>query len=154
MKASFDIPERFRVRRGPYATQPGDHFGAFFFEPRQNTRIFCIVDDGALSGWEHVSVSVSYSNRHGKKITRIPTWDEMCYVKDPFWTPEETVIQFHPSAAHYVNNHPSVLHLWKRIGEEHELPNHMLVGFTGDSEKDEAALKALEPMLKEGGGEL
>ena len=38
-------------------------------------------------GWEHVSVS--YKNR-------VPTWDEMCKVKDMFWNDEECVVQYHP----------------------------------------------------------
>lgn len=40
-------------------------------------------------GWEHVSVSFA---------SRCPTWDEMCEVKDIFWTPEECVVQYHPPA--------------------------------------------------------
>lgn len=38
-------------------------------------------------GWEHVSVS--YKNR-------VPTWDEMCKIKDMFWNDDECVVQYHP----------------------------------------------------------
>ena len=38
-------------------------------------------------GWEHVSVSYR---------RRVPTWAEMCKVKDMFWNDEETVVQYHP----------------------------------------------------------
>lgn len=57
-----------------------------------------------LARWEHVSVSLE---------NRCPTWDEMCFVKDLFWEPEECVIQYHPPRSKYVNNHPYVLHMWK-----------------------------------------
>ncbi len=63
--------------------------------------------------WEHVSVSVR---------NRCPTWSEMCIVKDLFWGQEETVLQFHPKKSAYVNLHPFVLHLWKRVVEDYELP--------------------------------
>lgn len=64
-------------------------------------------------GWEHVSVSCS---------NRCPTWDEMCKVKWLFWDDSETVLQFHPAKKDYVNQHPFCLHLWKKIGENAELP--------------------------------
>lgn len=64
-------------------------------------------------GWEHVSVS--YKNH-------LPTWDEMCRVKDIFWHDDECVVQFHPPKADYVNNHPYCLHLWRKCGENAELP--------------------------------
>ena len=51
--------------------------------------------------WEHVSVS---------KEKNPPNWAEMCYIKDLFWRPSETVIQFHTD---YVNVHKNCLHLWK-----------------------------------------
>lgn len=58
------------------------------------------------SDWEHVSVSCA---------DRCPTWDEMCAVKDLFWTGEETVVQFHPRKSRYKNHHEFCLHLWRRI---------------------------------------
>ena len=64
-------------------------------------------------GWEHVSVSLR---------NRCPTWDEMCLVKDIFWRDDECVVQFHPLKNEYVNLHPYCLHLWKKIGEETDLP--------------------------------
>ncbi|MEZ3438614.1 MAG: hypothetical protein K1W18_07020 [Oscillospiraceae bacterium] len=64
-------------------------------------------------GWEHVSVSFS---------TRCPTWEEMCKVKDMFWNEDECVIQYHPPKSEYVNNHPYCLHLWRKCGENFELP--------------------------------
>lgn len=90
----------------------------------------CIVSDGKcddeapdISGWEHVSVHIM---EYGKQ--RIPTWKEMCMVKDLFWDEEETVVQFHPPKSDYVNNHPYVLHLWKSIKVEFPRPSSLCVG--------------------------
>ncbi len=64
-------------------------------------------------GWEHVSVS--YPNR-------CPSWDEMCRVKDIFWYESECAVQYHPPKKDYVNFHPYCLHLWRKTGENFELP--------------------------------
>lgn len=69
--------------------------------------------------WEHVSVSTA---------RRPPSWEEMCFVKDLFWLPEETVVQLHPPRSQWVNNHPMCLHLWRPIGAGIALPPAMLVG--------------------------
>lgn len=55
-------------------------------------------------GWDHVSVCAK---------NRVPTWEEMCKVKDFFFEPEECVMQLHPPQSQYVNCHPYVLHLWR-----------------------------------------
>ena len=70
-------------------------------------------------GWDHVSVSLA---------DRCPTWEEMCYVKDLFWDPAETVVQFHPKASAYIDCHPNCLHMWRRQDREHELPPETMVG--------------------------
>jgi hypothetical protein len=73
--------------------------------------------------WEHVSVSVRVPGE-----TRCPTWEEMCEIKDMFWDKDETVIQYHPAEADYVNMHPHTLHLWKPIGVELPTPPSIMVG--------------------------
>ena len=86
--------------------------------------MFVLVSDGA--GWDHVSVSIK-----GKK-SRFPTWDEMNFVKNLFWDADETVVQFHPRKDQLVDNHPGVLHLWKKQNMEYLLPPPELVGlFSG-----------------------
>jgi hypothetical protein len=71
-------------------------------------------------GWEHVSIRL-----HNQQ--RCPLWDEMCFFKDLFWRPDETVMQLHPSDCDYINNHPYVLHLWKPIGIEIPTPPLFMV---------------------------
>jgi hypothetical protein len=70
-------------------------------------------------GWDHVSVSLSEN--------RCPRWDEMCLVKDMFFEPEETVVQYHPAKSQYVNNHPLCLHLWRSQKDDMPVPDKNLV---------------------------
>lgn len=85
--------------------------------------LFLIASDGA--GWEHVSVHA----RNEKDRQRTPTWREMCQVKAACWDdPEDLVVQFHPRASEYVNQHPHVLHLWRPVGIELPTPDPILVG--------------------------
>lgn len=72
----------------------------------------CLVSDGG--GWEHVSVTI---NRN-----RCPSWNEMCKIKDVFWSNKAVVIQFHPRAPDYVNTHPNCLHLWRPCGINLDTP--------------------------------
>jgi len=76
-------------------------------------------------GWEHVSVTKRTKNRN---VYSLPSWEEMCFIKDLFWSDEDTVIQYHPKKSEYVNNHPYVLHLWKPTNIELPIPNSLLVG--------------------------
>ena len=55
-------------------------------------------------GWDHVSVSFR---------NRCPTWDEMCRIKDMFFYPEETCVEYHPAKADYVNICNTCLHIWR-----------------------------------------
>lgn len=71
-------------------------------------------------GWEHVGV-----RRNG--TDQLPTWDHMAAVKELFWYETECVVQFHPPADVYVNEHPGCLHLWRHVSKPFPLPNKNLV---------------------------
>lgn len=60
----------------------------------------------AENGWEHVSVKLL--------ARRLPTWDEMQYIKEVFWEDEEEVVQMHPKKSQYVNI-AEALHLWRPV---------------------------------------
>lgn len=75
-----------------------------------------ISSDGL--GWDHVSVSLK---------NRCPKWDEMQYIKDLFFDPSETAVQFHPKKEKHINNHPYCLHLWKNQTAEHDLPHAVMI---------------------------
>lgn len=90
-----------------------------YFRHRIDDAVLAIISSGerldgnvGLEAWEHVSVSL-FNQRDAKgNPARLPTWDEMCAVKEMFWTADETVIQFHPAQDKYVNAF-DCLHLWK-----------------------------------------
>lgn len=63
------------------------------------------------AGMEHVSISP-------KKKLRIPTWDDMCVLKETFFRDSEEAYEIHPKKSEYVNMVENCLHLWKPIGQE------------------------------------
>ena len=113
-----------RIREGIQASDDYDGMCGAFNLYRSGVSMFAIASDGVdqvAEEWEHVSVSVI-------KVARCPTWEEMCFVKDLFWKEDETVIQFHPDKAEYINHHPFVLHMWRKPGTTDTLPPTILVG--------------------------
>lgn len=119
----FNVPNKFRVRNHPTLGSDDSigNSGAFQIPYEKGIEIFAIASDGL--GWEHVSVTLTDG---GKQET--PTWEEMCYVKDLFWSKDATVIEYHPKESEYVNNHNHCLHLWRPINQEMPTPPSILVG--------------------------
>lgn len=120
---TFRVPEAARVRTGRCASSPTDGCnGMFEFRGPDPARrlLRVIASDGC--GWEHVSISLP---------DRCPTWEEMCCVRDVFWTPDVAVMQLHPPRRDYVNNHPYCLHLWRPVGLVIPLPPALMVGIPG-----------------------
>jgi len=114
----FKAFEKYRVTSGPYGTEyfSGNN-GAFLFPAVPGRgQLQVIISDGM--DWEHVSVS---------NPTRCPTWEEMCFIKDMFWDPDDCVVQFHPPRSNYVNNHKYCLHMWRRCGINFETPPMIMV---------------------------
>ncbi len=112
--------ERWRIRHGRFSSETSyGNNGMFIIPNGTGGHLRIIVSDGA--GWEHVSVCPHEQDR-------IPTWEEMQYIKSLFWGPEETVVQYHPAKSAYVNCHPDVLHLWKPIGVVLPTPPTNLIG--------------------------
>ena len=106
--------------------------GAFQIPYKAGTNIafFVIATHGTCDpmikspdeAWEHMSARAFDEAHTQNPKERQPTWDEMCYLKDLFWHPEECVVQFHPPKSVYVNSHPNVLHLWRKHGVNQETP--------------------------------
>lgn len=115
---AFHVPENCRVTFGLLASKSIDGNNGLFEFIKDRILYRCIASDGL--GWEHVSVSLS--------VKRCPDWEEMCMIKDMFWDEGDTVVQFHPKKSEYINYHPNVLHLWKKVGEQYELPPSICVG--------------------------
>lgn len=55
--------------------------------------------------WDHVSVAPF-------KSWYVPSWKEMCRLKDMFFRPDEWAVQYHPAKSDYVNLKENCLHLW------------------------------------------
>lgn len=109
-QGEYRMVEGCRVKDiGEWSSDASYGNNGVFVLPHNGILLFCISSDEGE--WDHVSVSVRA--RSGVQIMRCPTWDEMCFVKDMFFLPEEFAIQYHPPKSDYVNNHPYVLHLWR-----------------------------------------
>lgn len=113
MKTQEEICKLERLKVGEVGYDGG--YGDIYF-PAQREAMSVIWSFG--EGWEHVSVSYR---------KRMPTWEEMCKVKDMFWNEDETVVQFHPKKSEYVNTHKYCLHLWRKKNTDFELPPKYLV---------------------------
>jgi hypothetical protein len=110
----FHVPEdcRLRTHRQLGTDSSYGNNGVFILHYRKEELHVIASDDrdwppelGPLK-WEHVSVTAR---------NRIPTWEEMCFVKNLFWDLDDCVIQFHPPGWRYVNRNPNCLHLWRPI---------------------------------------
>lgn len=69
--------------------------------------------------WVHASMS---------GVDRVPTWDEMCLLKQAVWGDRGEAYQIHPPLSDHVNVHPYALHLWGRGDGARVLPNFGVMG--------------------------
>lgn len=116
-ESSFSVPNNLRVRSGALGSDDSVGQNGLFQFRFEGIEVSCIASNGM--GWEHVSVSI---NRK-----RTPSWEIMNKVKDLFWGEDDLVVQYHPPKSEYVNNHPFVLHLWRKIDFKYPLPNKIMV---------------------------
>lgn len=75
--------------------------------------VYLRVISGCGEGWDHVSVSLP---------DRCPTWDEMNWIKNLFFKPDELAIQYHPPEKDYINVCKTVLHIWRPWKTEIPIP--------------------------------
>ena len=116
---SFHVPEKFRVKTGPMRSDKSyGNNGAFLVSSlKLKRRLQVICSD--QEGWEHVSVSIH---------DRMPTWEEMNFIKNLFWDEDDAVMQLHPPKSEYINNHKFCLHLWRPTETNIPLPPSIMVG--------------------------
>ena len=114
--------DKYRDRDFEYRIHggPGDAGNGAFKVYVSGKSFFCIASNGG--GWEHVSVSPA-----NRKRTTAPTWEEMCEIKRMFFREDETVVEYHPAKADYVNLHPLCLNLWRPTGVEMPRPPKIFV---------------------------
>lgn len=105
MKRKLDPRLKLCRIKHPHSDDPGDdQHGAFCIKASSGRYLYILISAGM--GWDHVSVSLRDSHD-------TPTWDEMCWVKDLLFEPEEIAIQYHPPHSRYVNIEAGCLHLWR-----------------------------------------
>lgn len=121
----FDKAERWRAGHPlGYEHKAGDPFGWFLIARagHPTLRVMANMGDfelGPAEQWDHVSVT---------KNVGMPTWEEMCFLKNLFWDEEDCVVQYHPPKSDYVNVAKGCLHLWRFIGGETPRPPSIFVG--------------------------
>lgn len=129
----YKVPEKYRAKldkSSPYCIPEGELQGVFMIPKPHAAKIiiYCVATPAnELVPWDHVSVSISHVK--GKNLGRCPTWEEMCLVKDLFWDKDDVVVQIHPEEKDYVSQHHYCLHLWKKAGDNMEVPPSEAVGF-------------------------
>jgi len=82
---------------------------------------FCSVIWSNGGGWEHVSIAPY-------KRSYVPSWEDMCRLKDMFFRDDEVAVQYHPAKSEYVNNMPNCLHLWRPLDAQMPTPPAIMVG--------------------------
>jgi hypothetical protein len=119
MKKSLAHLNAFR-RPLPGTTELGDDTCGCFFIPRNTMlgpAVLIVIFSGGIAGeaeWEHLSAHGRIRSSSGTRPSQFtPSWDDMCFLKDIFWEPEEAVMQLHPPRSQYVNTHKHTLHLWR-----------------------------------------
>lgn len=130
---SFHVPEEYRLTTHPLFRSDSSYGnnGAFVIHQTNGRSLFIIASDATNwkefgltgIGWEHVSIHIV-----NNKKQFIPSWEEMCKIKDIFWDEEDVVIQYHPKKSEYINNNPYTLHLWRPVDFELPTPPKETVG--------------------------
>jgi hypothetical protein len=123
--AMFHVPEAFRIVKGMVhdgrlaSNSSYGNNGAFIIlsEVDPLYDLMVIASDGGF--WEHVSVSGA---------NYLPSWEEMCRIKDIFWDAEDCVIQYHPPKSCYINDCVYCLHLWRPTKKKIPMPPMWMVG--------------------------
>ena len=93
-------------------------------------RVFATVIWSNGGGWEHVSM-------RPLKKGYIPSWSEMCDLKDMFFHDSEVVVQYHPAKSEYVNNVANCLHLWRPLEAVMPTPPSIMVGVKPGQTREE-----------------
>jgi len=132
MKSDWSHLEKFRMKAkdGPFDSPAGARYGAFQIK-MSGEHYAVIADDGCggeggdKTGWEHVSVRALVDPT--LRMSRIPTWREMCRIKSLFWNDDEVVVQYHVDGDEKIDVHPCVLHLWRPVDGVFPMPDSKMV---------------------------
>ncbi|MCL2737580.1 MAG: hypothetical protein FWE17_01820 [Alphaproteobacteria bacterium] len=116
MKKDNTYVNKYKLNRSVSAVMPAmNSLGISAYRiPVKSSSVTLTVIVDENNGWDHLSVTVNTSDGDAP---RCPTWEEMCFVKDLFFTEEEIAIQYHPPKSKYVNIQEYCLHLWRPQNE-------------------------------------
>lgn len=65
--------------------------------------------------WIHVSVSAGMERPNGRQVQQLPSYKQLCEVKDLFIGPGRKAVQVFPPRTEHINIHPCVLHLFALV---------------------------------------
>ena len=128
-----DIEEILKNPRLSLQFRDKDGFKATIALPKWIGSVIC-TNSG---GWNHISIAPS-----NRRI--MPSYEDLCLVKDMFWNEEESVIHVFPPKSQYVNNLSNCLHLWECYYTEMVLPPSFMVGLRKGQTMDDAIKEAKE----------
>lgn len=117
---------RNELRKEELSPYPKNLIG--FFGPIEllTSTAFVYAENGISNpNWEHLTVIVKCKRFPTER--RCPTWEEMCQIKDMFFSPDEEAVQIHPKEEEYVNILTTHLHLWRLKSGEFPLPPKEIV---------------------------
>lgn len=131
-RVTFFVPEIYRLKIGIMGSDESYGCNGVFIIPvdydEPGVKYYQIIaSDG--SGWRHVSVVLLNERKEPSNV--MPSWEDMCYIKDLFWDVSACVVQYHPPHSEYVNNHQYCLHLWEPTNTKMPMPDSILVGIKG-----------------------
>lgn len=128
-KAAFSVPEIYRMKDGFMGSDASYGCNGVFFIPvayeEPGIKYYQVIcSDG--SGWRHVSVVMVNDKKEPAGV--MPSWEDMCFLKDLFWDKDQCVVQYHPPESEYINNHEYCLHLWQPTEITLPMPDKFMVG--------------------------
>ena len=109
--------EKYLLKR--FKEEYGDDEGRRYYDEwRYSSGRFAPKGRGMRRGFDETPYWHMTPEMYRDMDIDIPTWDDMCVLKDIFFDDEEEVYQIHPKKSEYVNMSKNCLHLWKPIGHE------------------------------------
>ncbi len=108
-------PNHLEQYRRPVAGDHGDACNGFLMIKSKGLGVIF----SAGMGWEHVSVS---------RKSKVPSYEDMCWIKDQFWNDRDCVMQLMVPKKDHVNVHSHCLHLWRPLNQEIPRPPGIMVG--------------------------
>lgn len=110
---------RARLEGGWVLRMADDHGEAWLHEPSGLTVIWSVDREADGRAWLHASMAGP---------GRVPTWDELKFLKAWLVSDDRYAYQVLPRADKYVNVNPHVLHLWAVVDGPEPLPDFVRDG--------------------------